>query len=103
MRVSIPSLTVTGPTGGNVDEKNATSTSIGAFYGVLSGVPRPFREPGIALTDTLPSGTPQGVPRWDTNPEVIQIFGHGQTRATPLNETSGATVTGNTGVHSKFP
>jgi predicted extracellular nuclease len=103
MRVSVPALTVTGPTGGTVDEVHATAKSNGVFYGVLSGTPRPFREPGIALTDTLPAGTPANVPRWDTNPEVIQIYGPGQVGVPPIDVTSSATVTGITGVMSYFP
>ncbi|HEX4133857.1 MAG TPA: hypothetical protein VHY84_04475 [Bryobacteraceae bacterium] len=96
-------MTVTGPTEGTVDEVHATATSNGVFYGVISGTPKPFREPGIALTDTLPPGTPADVPRWDTNPEVIEIYGPGQLGATFLNATAGATVTGLSGVMSYFP
>jgi uncharacterized protein len=103
MRVTIASLTVTGPTDGSLDEAHATSTSNGQFYGVITGTARPFREPGIALTDTLPPGTPPNVPRWDTNPEVIQIYGPGQVGATPINVTSGAIVTNIVGVLSYFP
>jgi predicted extracellular nuclease len=103
MRVTIPSLTVTGPTGGSVNEVQATSTSNGDFYGVITGTARPFREPGIALTDTLPAGTPPNVPRWDTNPEVIEIFGQGQIGTTPIDVTAGATVTNLTGIMSFFP
>jgi len=103
MRVTIPSLTVTGPTGGTIDEVHATATSNGAFYGVIAGTPRPFREPGIALTDTLPVGTPAGVPRWDTNPEVIEIYGLGQVGSAPIDVTGGATVANITGVMSYYP
>jgi predicted extracellular nuclease len=103
MRVAIQSLTVTGPTGGTIDEKDATSTSNGAFYGVLTGESRPFREPGIPLTDTLPPGTPPNVPRWDTNPQVIQIYSLGQVGAVPINVAVGNTVTNLVGVLSYFP
>jgi hypothetical protein len=103
MRVAIPSLTVTGPTGGTVNEVQAASTSNGAFYGVLTGTARPFREPGIALTDTLPPGTPANVPRWDTNPEIVEIYGLGQVGASPIDVTAGATVMNLTGVMSYFP
>lgn len=103
MRIMIPSLTVTGPTGGTVNEVLATSTSNGQFYGVITGTARPFREPGIALTDTLPAGTPPNVPRWDTNPEVIQIYGPGQVGATPIEVTSGAVVSNISGVMSYYP
>jgi hypothetical protein len=103
MRVTVPSLTVTGPTNGNLDEAHATSTSTGQFYGVITGTPRPFRGPGIAVTDMLPPGTPPNVPRWNTNPQVIQIYGPGQVGATPIDVTSGATVTNIVGVLSYFP
>ncbi|HLK70146.1 MAG TPA: lamin tail domain-containing protein [Bryobacteraceae bacterium] len=103
MRVTVPSLTVTGPTGGTVDEVHATATSNGTFYGVVTGTARPFREPGIALTDLLPPGTPPNVPRWDTNPEIVEVFGHGQVGAGNIDVTSGAIVTNLTGVMSFFP
>jgi predicted extracellular nuclease len=80
----------------------ATSTSNGIFYGVITGVVRPFRAPGIALTDTLPPGTPPGVPRWNTNPQIIEIFGSGQVGATPIEVTTGAVVTNLTGIISIF-
>jgi len=53
MRVHVDELNVTAPTEGNVSEANATSTSNGLFYGVLPGVARPFREPGVQLPDPL--------------------------------------------------
>jgi predicted extracellular nuclease len=73
MRVSVPSLTVVGPTEGNLSEANATSTSNGIFYGVITGVPRPFREAGIEIPDPLPAGSPPNVPRFDSNPERLRI------------------------------
>jgi len=57
MRVSVASLTVVGPTEGNLSEANATSTSNGIFFGVITGTARPFREPGIELPIRLPSIT----------------------------------------------
>ena len=98
MRVSVPSLTVTGPTLGSLNESTATSTSNGEFYGVLTGIARPFREPGIALTDVLPPGTPPSVPRWDSNPEVLTVYGAGQPSAPFLDVTDGAVVSNLTGV-----
>jgi predicted extracellular nuclease len=103
MRVTIPSLTVSGPTDGSLSEANATSTSNGQYYGVITGTPRPFRLPGIALTDVLPPGTPPNVPRWNTNPQVIQIYGPGQAGSTPVDVTAGAIVTNLVGVMSYFP
>lgn len=73
MRVAAPSLTVNAPTGGSVNETNATATSNGVFHAVVTGVPRAFREPGVQLPDPLPAAAPVGVPRWNTNPEVIAV------------------------------
>lgn len=74
MRVTAPSLTVSGPTLGNVNEANASATSIGVFHAVVTGVPRAFREPGIQAPDPAPNGAPLGnIPRWDTNPELIAV------------------------------
>jgi hypothetical protein len=71
MRVQVNSLTTVSPTDGNVSEANATSTSTGTFYGVISGVARPFREPGVQVPDPLPAGAPAGVPRFDANPSAL--------------------------------
>jgi predicted extracellular nuclease len=43
MRVHVNSLTVIAPTQGTVNEAAATSTTNGVFYGVITGVARPFR------------------------------------------------------------
>ena len=58
MRVHVDVLTVSGPTDGNLNEANATSTSNGVFFGVIAGIPQPFREPGVQLPDPLPPGSP---------------------------------------------
>ena len=55
MRVRVESLTVTAPTDGNVNEASAIAASNGVFYGVISGIARPFREPGIETPDPLPA------------------------------------------------
>ncbi|UXI70514.1 endonuclease/exonuclease/phosphatase family protein [Tahibacter amnicola] len=73
MRVSAASLTVTGPSDGTVTETSATGTSNGRFHAVLTGVPRPFREPGIQAPDVPPTGTIPPIPRWDTNPERLRV------------------------------
>ena len=73
MRVHVDVLNVVGPTDGNVNEAAATSTSNGIFFGILPGVARPFREPGVQLPDPLPAGAPANVPRFDTNPELICV------------------------------
>ena len=78
MRVQIPQLIATGPTGGFVNEPAATSTSNGVFHAVMPGVPRPFREPGINAgnpvpNDNAPNPPPANVPQFDTNPERLRI------------------------------
>lgn len=73
MRVSIPSLTVTGPTLGSISESNATAASQGVFYGVVTGNPRPFREAGIQAPDPAPVGSIPPIPRFDSNPERIRV------------------------------
>lgn len=92
MRVRVNSLTVVGPTDGFLSEANATSTSNGVFYGVITGVPRPFREAGVQLPDPLPSGSPVNVPRFDANTEILRVDSLGG-GGTAIDVTSGATVT----------
>src|SRR5262249_1132249 len=41
MRVHVDSLTVIAPTQGSTNEANATGSSNGVFYGVITGVARP--------------------------------------------------------------
>ncbi len=96
MRVHVDVLNVVGPTGGNVNEANATSTSNGIFFGILPGVARPFREPGVQLPDPLPAGAPANVPRFDSNPELICVDSDA-IGGPPIDVTSGATVTSLTG------
>jgi predicted extracellular nuclease len=93
MRVRVPSLTVVAPTLGGISEPNATATSNGVFYGVLTSVARPFREPGIAVLDPLPAGAPPNVPRFDGNPERIRVDSDGQLGAATIDVSAGAVVT----------
>ena len=58
MRVHVESLIAVSGTQGNISETNATSTSTGIFYGVIPGVARPFREPGIRILDPVPTPYP---------------------------------------------
>lgn len=97
MRVHVDVLTVTGPTDGNLSEANATSTSNGVFFGVLAGIPQPFREPGVQLPDPLPAGSPATVTRWDSNPEILRVNTAVQSGSVKLDVTTGATVTHLTG------
>jgi len=97
MRVHVDVLNVTGPTDGNLSEANATSTSNGVFFGVVSGIPQPFREPGIQLPDPLPAGSPATVTRWDSNPEILRVNTAVQSGSVKLDVTTGATVSNLTG------
>ena len=96
MRVSIASLTTSSPTQGNsVNEANATQTSSGVFFGTVTGVARPAREPGIQAPDPAPSGgSIPPIPRFDANPELIRIDSDGLTGAPILDVDSLTTVTG---------
>jgi predicted extracellular nuclease len=98
MRVHVDSLTAFAPTQGSVSEANATSTSSGVFYAVITGVARPFREPGVQVPDPLPPGSPGGVPRFDANPERLRVDSGAQIGSTKLEVTSCASITSVTGV-----
>ncbi|QNH23054.1 nuclease [Xanthomonas sp. GW] len=73
MRVTVPSLTVNAPTGGSVNETNASASSNGVFHAVVTGLPRAWRTAGVQQPDPLPAGSPADVPRWNTNPQVIAV------------------------------
>lgn len=93
MRVQVASLTVVGPTLGTLSESNANSTSTGVFYGVVTGVARPFREPGIQAPDPAPAGSIPPIPRFDSNPERIRVDSDALGAAS-LDLGTGAVVTG---------
>lgn len=72
MRVTAASFTVVAATGGNTSEPNATGSSNGQLNLVVTGTPRPFREPGIQAPDPAPGGGGiPPIPRWDFNPELL--------------------------------
>jgi len=73
MRVTAASFTVVAPTGGSTNEPNATGTTNGIFNVVVTGTPRPFREPGIQFPDQPPAGTIPPIPQWDFNPELLTV------------------------------
>ena len=97
MRVTVPSLTVTGPTQGTITEPAATVASSGVFLGVVTGVARPFREQGIAISDPLPTGAPVTIPRFDENPERIRVDSDAQPGTTAIDVTAGTIITNITG------
>lgn len=93
MRVKANSLTVVAPTDGTITETSATAASSGVFYGVITGVSRPFREPGIEVPDPLPPGAPPTVTRWDANPELIAVASRGLFNGTIIDVATGAVLT----------
>lgn len=93
MRVTAPSFTVVAPTGGNTNEPNATGTSNGIFSIVVTGTPRPFREPGIQAPDLPPTGSIPPIPRFDYNPETLTVTS--RTLGGPaLDVRAGTVITG---------
>lgn len=97
MRVTLPSATVVAPTGGNTNEPNASGTSNGIFSVVVSGLARPFREPGIQMPDNAPGGgSIPPIPRWDFNPELITVDSDALGQPT-LNWSTGSVLTDLTG------
>jgi hypothetical protein len=97
MRISVPSLTVSQPT-----------NNFGEFWGVVTGQPRPFREPGIERGDPVPAADegphagspPPNVPIFDGNFERIMVNSGsallvtGSTRRAQVQVTTGTVVTG---------
>ena len=98
MRVQVGSVTTVSGTLGSVSEANATGSSNGVFYGVITGVARSFREAGINILDPLPAGSPCCIPRWDANPELLRFDSDGQPGALRIDLTSGTTLTDVIGV-----
>ncbi|CAN5577120.1 lamin tail domain-containing protein [soil metagenome] len=97
MRVAIDSLTSTSGTDGTLTESTELNVSNGLFYGVVTGVPRPFREPGIGVSDTTFGPVPAGIPIYDSNPEVL-LFDSLAFGSPAINLTSNATLNGVVGV-----
>ncbi|MEO6393996.1 MAG: hypothetical protein ABIP75_19235, partial [Pyrinomonadaceae bacterium] len=97
MRVHVDSLIVCGPSGGTITEPSATVTSNGLFFGVLPGIARPFREPGVDASLNLPVGAPVTVPRFDTNPERLRVDSDVQPGTTAIDVAAGTTVSNITG------
>lgn len=98
MRVKITSLTVTAPTGGRNDEKTATSQTDGAFFGVLTGTLRPYREPGFEPFETLSLKPPKTIPVFDGNPELLRVDSDAQLGASAIDVAAGATIKNLVGV-----
>jgi uncharacterized protein len=93
MRVQIGSFRVVAPTGGAHQEANGTGSSNGIFFAVPASIARPFREPGVDVIETLPSGSPCCIPRFDHNPERLRVSTVRQTGSIPLDVATGSMVT----------
>lgn len=107
MRVEVRELLVVAPTNGRLDEKTGLSESNGIFYGVVKGLPRPFRAAGYDLYDYAYSETKEKdklkkdyprLPVFDDNPERLRIESSAQLGSQPIETTSFATVKNLTGV-----
>jgi predicted extracellular nuclease len=97
MRVTVASLTVSGATQGTITEPGATVASSGVFIGVVTGVARPFREPGINISDPLPAGAPVTIPRFDENPQRVRVDSDAQPGTTAIDVGAGTIITNITG------
>jgi len=99
MRVSVASVTATAGTDGQVSEANATSSSFGEVSVVVTGHPRPFREPGLEPgTPALTCDTgPCNLPLWDGNSELFRIDTNGIAGTAIRNVSTGAVFTDVTG------
>lgn len=100
MRVRVDSMSVTGATGGDgPDERNKYKMrSDGVFFATVSGIARPFREPGVDVHMWLALKLPNTVPWFDGNPEVVRVDTDAQLGAKPVIVTAGATVKNVVGV-----
>ncbi|WP_170218665.1 lamin tail domain-containing protein [Marilutibacter aestuarii] len=98
MRVSVAEAVVIAPSGGSIDENDASASSNGVFHVTLPGLERPFREPGIGVLDAISIPAGKDPPRFDTNPERLMVRSWGQVGATPLSVDTDAQVAGLLGV-----
>ncbi|MBP7867942.1 MAG: endonuclease/exonuclease/phosphatase family protein, partial [Acidobacteria bacterium] len=97
MRVHIDSLTtVSGTFGRWISEAQSLYASTGNFYCVLTGTPRPFREPGIEAPWPIPV-PPCCIPRFDANPERVALDTDVLAGSTALDVTAGVVITNVTG------
>lgn len=107
MRIEVRQLVVVGPTDGRFEIKTNSSESNGVFYGVLSGIARPFREPGLDLYEyvfldkAVKEESQRLYPKmeiFDANPERIRVESTAQLGAQAIDVTSNAVVRDLTGV-----
>jgi predicted extracellular nuclease len=80
----------------------APTNEFGEIVAVLSGTPRPIREPGMEISNQVPPDPVTGIvdcciARWDENPERIMVDSDGLAGAVPLAVTSKVTLGNVTG------
>jgi len=95
MRVTASSFTAASGTLESGGFDNAT------FFAVVTGVPRPFREPGIQAPLGVPSGSSKTIPpipRFDANSELLRIDLRGQNQTTGVAVKAGQALTNVIGV-----
>jgi len=107
MRVTVAEMTVVAPTNGRVDGKTGASESNGIFYGVLKGISRPFREPGIDAYDyillndkdkeKMKKDYPK-IPVFDNNPERLRVESIAQLGGQTIDVPAYAEIKNLTGV-----
>ncbi|QQS32170.1 MAG: hypothetical protein IPM50_10885 [Acidobacteriota bacterium] len=107
MRVMVAEMTVTQPTGGRIDNINNRATSNGVFYGVVKGMPRPFREPGFNIYDfiLLPDKDKNDfrknwpkMPIFNSNPHVLRVESMAQLGSQAIDVPSQTELKNLTGV-----
>ncbi len=98
MRVTVPNLTVTQPTDGTLTETNETYASNGQFWGEVTGLPRPTREPGLDVRDPLTASQPSTIARFDSDPETFLVDSLAAGNTNVLNVATGTTMTSVSGV-----
>ncbi len=97
MRVRLDA-TVVAPTGGFTNEKTGVTTSNGVFYVTVTGVPRPFREPGVDRLTAFFYKLPATTPLFDANPELLRVDSLQQEGTTAIDVPVGSTFKGLTGI-----
>jgi predicted extracellular nuclease len=104
MRIFVETLTAVSPTGGRVEDKNATAESNGTFFAVLKGITRPFREPGMDVYDYFAPDNEKikkdypKMPLFDNNPERLRIESTAQLGASAIDVNAKAEIKNLSGV-----
>lgn len=98
MRVKITSMTAVSGTGGRVDDKTGIAYPDGTFFGVLTGVSRPMKEPGLDVLRVIADKLPQTFPVFDTNPEMLKVDSNEQIGTKQIHVSAGTNIKNLVGV-----